>query len=127
MTTTLAFVYLILRSSTAALAFLPPATQTPISTTPIEAATAGPSSSGDDDDDSSLDMPHTYDEVIRQAARCIFDAHHNLGASRQVVRVLLHRRVECQSRPGETIEGDADLDDRARSNEMKLVPPDESW
>mmetsp|Transcript_25640 Transcript_25640/g.54155 ORF Transcript_25640/g.54155 Transcript_25640/m.54155 type:complete len:363 (+) Transcript_25640:204-1292(+) len=98
------------------------------------AATTGssPTSSshddGEQDDSSSLPtIPLTYNEMISQATQCISDAYTHAGISRQIVRVLLPRRVEYQTRPGERIEEDANTNDRTKVNEMKLIPPDESW
>lgn len=54
------------------------------------------------------------------------DAYEQQGMTRQVVRILLPRDASA-GQLGERIEAEAETSDRTKSNEMMLVPTDESW
>ncbi len=73
----------------------------------------------------SLQIPLSYNEMIQQASSCISDAY-EMGMTRQIVRILLPRDASS-GQLGEFFEADAQITDRAKSQEMKLVPTDESW
>mmetsp|Transcript_14981 Transcript_14981/g.32486 ORF Transcript_14981/g.32486 Transcript_14981/m.32486 type:complete len:366 (+) Transcript_14981:102-1199(+) len=121
----------LLCSSTAALAFSPPATPSacinrgrhtegralflsaePTTSTDTAATTA------------ELQMPLSYNEMISQASQCMSDAY-DKGMTRQIVRILLPRSTD-QGKLGEMFEADAQWT-YGTADEMKLVPTDESW
>jgi hypothetical protein len=73
----------------------------------------------------SLQMPLSYNEMIQQVSSCMSDAY-NSGFTRQIVRILLPRDASF-GQFGEFYEADAQITDRSKSQELKLVPTDESW
>jgi len=73
----------------------------------------------------ALQMPLSYSEMIQQVSACMSDAYEK-GMSRQIIRILLPRDASS-GQLGEYFEAEAQTADRAKSQEMKLVPNDESW
>jgi hypothetical protein len=73
----------------------------------------------------SLQIPLSYSEMIQQVSTCM-SAAYKMGMSRQIVRILLPRDASS-GQLGEYYEADAQITDRAKAQEMKLVPTDESW
>ena len=62
--------------------------------------------------------------MIQQTSQAMSDAYHNAGISRQIVRILLPRDASS-GQLGEYFESEAQTS--SRSQDMKLVPADESW
>ena len=73
----------------------------------------------------TLQIPLSYTEMIQQVSACMSDAYEK-GMNRQIVRILLPRDP-TNDQIGQYYENDAETDDRTKSQEMKLVPNDESW
>lgn len=73
----------------------------------------------------TLQIPLSYNEMIQQVSSCMSDAY-AMGMTRQIVRILLPRDASS-GQLGEYYEAEAQVSDRAKSQEMKLVPTDESW
>ena len=71
----------------------------------------------------SLRIPQTYNEMIQQISSCMSDAY-GRGMSRQIVRILLPRDASSQQL-GLVFEAEVSTSDRTQ--EIKLVPTDESW
>jgi len=125
----------LLCSSAAAFAFSPPATQNTringaksalfLSTEAAEASATAVDETTNDNINDSLEMPLSYNEMILQASQCMSDAYEK-GITRQIVRILLPRDASNE-KLGEMFEPDAQTTDRAKSQEMKLCPTDESW
>ena len=87
----------------------------------MEKSASGVSDSVND----SLLIPLSYNEMIQQVSSCMSDAYEK-GMTRQIVRILLPRDASS-GQLGEYFEADAQITDLAKSQEMKLVPTDESW
>lgn len=131
----LAAVYL-LCSSTAVLAFSPPAARSGLingrtedrtlllSAEPTETTATAEDTTTDININDSLQMPLSYNEMISQASQCMSDAYEK-GMTRQLVRILLPRSTD-QGKLGEMFEADAQWT-YGTAEEMKLVPTDESW
>ncbi|KAL9186181.1 hypothetical protein ACHAXT_005419 [Thalassiosira profunda] len=123
----------------AALAFTPPAARggasrcaqdvrkIPPSALCLSAEPAAAESTSTDSGDlnASLEIPLTYSEMISQASQCMSDAYAQ-GIDRQIVRILLPRDA-ANDQLGQYDEADAEISNRAKSQDMKLVPTDESW
>jgi hypothetical protein len=73
----------------------------------------------------SLTIPLSYNEMITQTSQAMSDAYNTKGYSRQIVRILLPRDARS-GQLGEYYENEAQTE-RGKSQEMKLVPTDESW
>jgi len=73
----------------------------------------------------SLKIPLSYNEMITQTSQAMSDAYKKKGYSRQIVRILLPRDSRS-GQLGEYYENEAQTE-RGKSQEMKLVPTDESW
>jgi hypothetical protein len=73
------------------------------------------------DKTSSLVMPRSYSEMVRQVSSAMRDAY-DQKMERQIVRVLLPRDTSSEQL-GVLSEGIIDVD----SQNIILVPPDESW
>ncbi|KAL3790029.1 hypothetical protein HJC23_011385 [Cyclotella cryptica] len=73
----------------------------------------------------SLKIPLSYNEMITQTSQAMSDAYNKKGYTRQIVRILLPRDSRS-GQLGEYYENEAQTD-RGMSQEMKLVPTDESW
>lgn len=73
----------------------------------------------------SLKIPLSYNEMITQTSQAMSDAYNQKGYSRQIVRILLPRDSRS-GQLGEYYENEAQTE-RGKSQEMKLVPTDESW
>ena len=72
----------------------------------------------------SIQMPLTFEEMIKLASSAVSDAYEQ-GITRQMVRVLLPRDP-ASGDLGVQYENDAVVSGRNQDN-MVLVPPDESW
>ncbi|KAL7532262.1 hypothetical protein ACHAXR_004526 [Thalassiosira sp. AJA248-18] len=131
---------LLLCSSAAAFAFSPPATSRSIacndsrcaesalflSAEPTEASVATVDETTTNVNiGNSLEIPLSYNEMILQASQCMSDAYEK-GMTRQIVRILLPRDPAADQL-GQQFEAEAETTDKAKSQEMKLVPNDESW
>jgi hypothetical protein len=73
----------------------------------------------------SLQIPLSYNEMITQTSQAMSDAYNKMGYSRQIVRILLPRDSRS-GQLGEYYENEAQTE-RGKSQEIKLVPTDESW
>mmetsp|Transcript_4653 Transcript_4653/g.8331 ORF Transcript_4653/g.8331 Transcript_4653/m.8331 type:complete len:377 (-) Transcript_4653:186-1316(-) len=124
----------LLCSSSAALAFSPPATQNArfngaksasfLSAEPTETSAATAVAEPTTESiNNSLEIPLSYNEMVLQASQCMSDAY-LAGLTRQIVRILLPRDANAD-RLGVQFEADAQTDDRQA--DLKLVPNDESW
>ena len=71
----------------------------------------------------SLEIPLTYDEMIKQVSSCMSDAFEQ-GITRQIVRILLPRDAS-NDQLGQYFENEVETNDR--TSDVKLVPNDESW
>ena len=71
----------------------------------------------------SLEIPLTYDEMIKQVSLCMSDAYEQ-GITRQIVRILLPRDAS-NDQLGQYFENEVETNDR--TSDVKLVPNDESW
>ena len=76
-------------------------------------------------DEDSLAVPLTYNEMVSQVADTMSLAYEE-GFKRQIVRILLPRDASS-GKLGEMYERQAETSTRARAQEMKLIPTDESW
>lgn len=76
-------------------------------------------------DEDSLAVPLTYNEMVSQVADTMAMASEE-GFKRQIVRILLPRDASS-GKLGEMYEPQAETSTRAKAQEMKLVPTDESW
>mmetsp|Transcript_11729 Transcript_11729/g.15310 ORF Transcript_11729/g.15310 Transcript_11729/m.15310 type:complete len:356 (-) Transcript_11729:149-1216(-) len=68
-----------------------------------------------------LSVPASVTEMCREAASAMRDAYAKNGNTRQIIRVLLPRD-SANAQLGMLYEADA-----SRSNDVSLVPPDETW
>jgi len=73
----------------------------------------------------SLAVPLTYNEMVSQVADTMALASEK-GYKRQLVRILLPRDASS-GKLGEMYEPQAETSTRAKAQEMKLIPTDESW
>lgn len=76
--------------------------------------------------DSTIRVPVEYDELIADAAAAIKDAYEQRGITRQTIRILLPRD-SSSGNLGVLYEEDADTDASYSSENVVLVPPDETW
>ena len=91
-----------------------------------ESAAVGSSSSESGpsvDKTESLEMPVTFEEMVRDASAAMAEAYQS-GMSRQTVRVLLPRDPS-NDQIGQQYESDANV--FGNTNDLVLAPPDETW
>ena len=141
-TAAVAALFAVVTSSPGILAFVPAASSkqaqhvtanaaSPITTTRLfsaaeeteTAATAAAASAATDTTD-SLQMPLTFEEMVRLASSAVSDAYEQ-GITRQSVRVLLPRDPSSGDL-GVQYESDATANGR-NMDSFVLVPPDETW